>query len=112
MGSLVHDRTKFFIADSVIVIMKDRVGEAFDAFRATRSESSDGLIADEVGLRADFDHLHRQTLHELQHVVPFKQFLFQESLRKRCFIGFMTMFGAQCTATIVINSKSCGPGYC
>ncbi|KIW15772.1 hypothetical protein PV08_05822 [Exophiala spinifera] len=86
------------------LIMKDRVGEAFDAFRATRSESSDSLIADEVGLRADFDHLHRQTLHELQHVVPFKQFLFQKSLRKRCFIGFMTMFGAQCTATIVINN--------
>lgn len=88
--------------------MKNRVDEALQAYKATRSESSDVLLTDEEGLRADFEHLHRQTVHELRHVVPFKRFLVQKSLRKRCIIGFLTMFGAQCTATIVINSKYCG----
>lgn len=91
----------------LLVIMKNRVDEALEAFKATRSETSDTLLEDEEGLRADFEHLHRQTMHELEHAVPFKQFLVQKSLRKRCIIGFLTMFGAQCTATIVINSK-CG----
>jgi len=95
--SIVSNRTP--------VIMKNRVEDALMAFKATRSESSDELLTDEEGLRADFEHLRRQTMHELEHVVPFKRFLVQKSLRKRCIIGFLTMFGAQCTATIVINSK-------
>ncbi|KAK5047302.1 hypothetical protein LTR84_006824 [Exophiala bonariae] len=86
------------------LIMRNRVDEALEAFKATRAETSDVLLSDEEGLRQDFEHLHRQTMHELQHVVPFKRFLVQKSLRKRCIIGFLTMFGAQCTATIVINN--------
>lgn len=35
----------------------------------------------------------------------YKSLLVEPHNRKRVFIGFMTMFGAQCTGTLVINSK-------
>ena len=38
-------------------------------------------------------------------MLSFADLFKKQSMRKRCLIGFLTMAGAQATATIVINSQ-------
>jgi hypothetical protein len=63
------------------------------------------LLNDDDAIRADFELLHRQTMHEVANDVPFIDLFRKPTLRRRCIIGFLTTFGCQTTATIVINSK-------
>lgn len=92
--------------------MNHREDEAFLAFKATRAESSDALLDDDNAVRADFETLRRQTLHEVANDVPFIDLWRKPSLRKRCIIGFITTFGCQATATIVINSRLFAIPFC
>jgi hypothetical protein len=45
-------------------------------------------------------------IEEMKDEVPLKEFFTRPALRKRCFIGWLTMVAGQCTGTIVINSTS------
>jgi hypothetical protein len=98
-------RSKRGGADYRAVILNNRIEEAFTAFKATQAETSDTILSDEDSMRADFELLHVQTAYEKEHAIPPREFLKSKSMRKRCLIGFLTTFGAQCTATIVINSQ-------
>jgi hypothetical protein len=80
--------------------------EAYKSFKTTRAETTDSILTDEVAIRAEFDLLHGQLIHEKQNHIGFMDLFRHKSLRKRCIIGFITMFGAQGTATLVINSES------
>lgn len=62
--------------------------------------------ANEEALRNEFQLLRAQLIHEKHNAVSFIELFRRPSLRKRCMIGFLTMFGAQGTATLVINSMS------
>lgn len=84
--------------------------EAYASFKAVRAESSDTMLNDEMAICSEFDLIRRQLLHEKQEAVSFIDLFKQPSLRKRCIIGWLTMFGAQGTATLVINSKF-GDGF-
>lgn len=79
--------------------------EAYKSFKTTRAETTDSILSDEVAIRAEFDLLHGQLIHEKQNHIGFLDLFRHRSLRKRCIIGFITMFGAQGTATLVINSE-------
>lgn len=83
--------------------------EAYKSFKTTRAETTDAILTDEVAIRAEFDLLRGQFMHEKQNHVGFMDLFRHKSLRKRCIVGFITMFGAQGTATLVINSKSMTP---
>jgi len=48
--------------------------------------------------------LHLQVIEEMKEYVPLKEFWTRPALRKRCFIGWLTMAAGQCTGTIVINN--------
>jgi hypothetical protein len=94
------------------VLEVDRIDQAYEAFKTVRGESSDAILEDEGAIRADFDLLRGQLLHEKQEAVSFIDLFKRPSLRKRCIVGWITMFGAQGTATLVINSTSCtGPSF-
>jgi hypothetical protein len=94
------------------VLEVDRIDQAYEAFKTVRGESSDAILEDEGAIRADFDLLRGQLLHEKQEAVSFIDLFKRPSLRKRCMVGWITMFGAQGTATLVINSTSCtGPSF-
>jgi hypothetical protein len=82
------------------------VADAYASFKTVRAESSDSILDDEMAIRAEFELLRRQLVHERQESVTFVDMFKQPSRRKRCIIGWLTMFGAQGTATLVINSKS------
>ena len=88
------------------VLDHDRVDEAYQSFRKVRAESSDSVIDHDDVVRTDFAMLQGQILHERLNAVTFIDLFKQPSLRKRCIIGWLTMFGAQGTATLVINSMS------
>jgi len=87
-----------------IVLAQDRIEDAYKSFKTTRAETSDLIIDDEAAIHAEFDLLHRQLIHEKQNAISFLDLFRQPSLRKRCIVGWLTMFGAQGTATLVINS--------
>lgn len=63
-------------------------------------------INDEEAIAEEFHLLRLQVYEEMKEFVPLKQFWVRPALRKRCILGFMTMFAGQCTGTIVINSES------
>ncbi|KAF7198575.1 Sugar transporter STL1 [Pseudocercospora fuligena] len=86
------------------LLLQNRTDDAFAAFKATRAETSDQFESDQDAMRADFDHLCAQVAHEVRNSVSFAGMFRTKALRKRCAIGFLTTFGAQCTATIVINN--------
>ncbi len=62
----------------------------------------------EVAVQEEFRLLAAQTAQEMKNHVPLKDFFLVPSLRKRCLVGFATMFAAQGTFTLVINSE-CAP---
>ncbi|KAH7305299.1 MFS transporter [Stachybotrys elegans] len=86
------------------LIIKNEEDLAFDSFKSIRAESNDAMLHDEPALRAEFDILSQQIKQELANSIGFSDLLKQKSMRKRCLIGFLTMFAAQATATITINN--------
>lgn len=86
------------------LLAQDCTEEAYIAFKATRAEKSDTLLQDEYAIQAEFEVLHGQLVHEKQNAVTLLGMFRQPSLRKRCIIGWLTLFGAQGTATLVINT--------
>ncbi|KAF5600861.1 major facilitator superfamily transporter [Fusarium pseudoanthophilum] len=86
------------------LILANRIDEARDSFNYTRLASGEGPSSDEETTDADFEVLCRQTICEMQQNVTFLDLLRTPSMRKRCITGFLTTFGCQATATIVINN--------
>ncbi|KAK5701132.1 hypothetical protein LTR17_022854 [Elasticomyces elasticus] len=86
------------LTDSVLVLTKDRIDEAFLAFSRVRESSSDN------DLQSDFALLTEHVRFETHETPSWMDFARQPGLRKRCIIGWLTMFGAQGTATLVINN--------
>jgi hypothetical protein len=86
--------------------------EAYKAFKTTRAETSDAIVSDEHAIRQEFKHLQGQIIHERQLHVGFADLFKTSAMRKRCVVGFLTMFGAQGTATLVINSKISLDSHC
>jgi hypothetical protein len=84
------------------VLDDDRADEAYKAFTACRTESVE--LTDEAAIQEEFHLLHLQLNHKKENQVTLLDFWRQPSLRKRCIIGFLTMFAAQGTATLIINS--------
>jgi len=83
----------------------DRVEDAYKSFKAVRAETTDTIANDELAIRADFNLLQGQLMHEKLEELSFIDLFKRPSMRKRCIVGWLTMFGAQGTATLVINSK-------
>jgi hypothetical protein len=81
------------------VLSQDLSEEAFASFAKTRDAVADG------DHRFEFELLREQVRKETYESHDWIDFVKQPGLRKRCIIGWLTMFGAQGTATLVINSK-------
>jgi hypothetical protein len=90
----------YVLLNWISVLTRDRVEDAYQAFLLTQGES------DESTARSQFDQLHAQLVHEKQNGVKLIELFRRPTLRKRCLIGWLTMFGAQGTATLVINSRN------
>lgn len=86
----------------------DRVNEAYQSFQRVHAENSDSTTDHDDVVRAAFTLLQGQILHEKLNTLTFMDLFRQPSLRKRCIIGWLTMFGAQGTATLVTNSTFLG----
>ncbi|KAI1628310.1 general substrate transporter [Exophiala viscosa] len=84
------------------LLTKDQPDQALKAFKACRTES--GPQNDEHAILEEFHLLHMQVLEEMKEFVPLKAFFTRPALRKRCFIGWLTMAAGQMTGTIVINN--------
>ncbi|KAK3696007.1 hypothetical protein LTR37_018225 [Vermiconidia calcicola] len=81
------------------LIDHDRVEEAFKAFHATHAESSTDKSSE-----IEFEKLRQQIRMEENEPKAFKDLWLRPSLRKRCIVGFLTLFAAQGSATLVINN--------
>ncbi|KAJ9640137.1 hypothetical protein H2204_003362 [Knufia peltigerae] len=92
-----------FIPDSPRwLLTKSRPEEALKAFKACRTES--GPRNNEHAIMEEFRLLRAQVEEEMKDHVPLKEFFTRPALRKRCWIGWLTMVAGQCTGTIVINN--------
>lgn len=86
-----------------LVIMKDRVEDAFVSYTSTRAAAeSDG--ANEA--QDQFNLMHAQIVHERNNAKSFVDLFTHPTLRYRCMVGFLTLFAGQATGTQVINSRS------
>lgn len=74
--------------------------EAFQAFNAVRAESSE----DSAAIELEFEALLQQIKMEEGEPTSFADLFRIPSLRKRCIVGFLALFAAQGTATLVINN--------
>ncbi|KAH0833679.1 Sugar transporter family protein [Fonsecaea pedrosoi] len=86
------------------LVDRDRVDEAYRSFKAVRAERTDDIISDDLAIRAEFNLLQGQILHERLEVLSFIDLWRKPSMRKRCIVGFLALFGCQGTATLVINN--------
>ena len=91
------------MANIFLVLDRDRTDEAYASFIKCRAEDPNDI--DEVEAREEFNHLHAQIIHERNNAVSLKHMFTNPGLRKRCIIGFLTLFGGQVTGTQVFNSK-------
>ncbi|OQV08812.1 hypothetical protein CLAIMM_13028 isoform 2 [Cladophialophora immunda] len=82
----------------------DRVEDAFKSFKAVRAETTDSILDDEAAIHAEFNLLQGQILHEKLEALSLMDLFRNPHMRKRCIVGFLTLFGAQGTATLVINN--------
>jgi sugar porter (SP) family MFS transporter len=82
------------------LIDQGRIEEAFAAFQITRADGS----VETSSIEAEFEALKQQIKMEENDPTSFMDLFRVPSLRKRCIIGFLTLFGAQGTATLVINN--------
>lgn len=87
----------------------DRIEDAYKSFKAVRAETNDAILNDEMAIQAEFNLLQGQLRHEKLEELSLLDLFRRPSMRKRCIVGWLTMFGAQGTATLVINSKSSAP---
>ncbi len=83
----------------------DRMDDAYKVFKTLRAESSDDMIGNEQAIKAEFDLLYGQIKHERLEEHTLGGLFRKPSMRKRCIIGFLTLFGCQATGTLVINSE-------
>ncbi|KAF4339349.1 major facilitator superfamily transporter [Fusarium beomiforme] len=86
------------------LILANRMDEARESFNYTRLGAAGGSTSDEEINNADFETLRKQTICEIEQHVTFADLFKTPSMRKRCITGFLTTFGCQATATIVINN--------
>ncbi|KAK5400782.1 hypothetical protein LTR06_011242, partial [Exophiala xenobiotica] len=86
-------------------LTRSRKDAALKAFRKVHDSGVKVMNAEhEVAVQEEFRLLAAQTAQEMKNHVPLKDFFLVPSLRKRCLVGFATMFAAQGTFTLVINS--------
>jgi MFS family permease len=94
----------FFLPESPRwLIDRDQTDDAFHSFRAIYAESTDSRDAESV--KTEFNYLRSLIVHERQGKHRFADLFRDQSMRKRCIIGFGILFACQGTATLVINSK-------
>ena len=82
------------------LIDHDRIEDAWKALNSAHAESTH----DDTAAAIEFEKLRQQIKMEEGEPTSFKDLWAHKSLRKRCIIGFFTMFAGQGTATIVINN--------
>ncbi|KAL7964395.1 MFS transporter [Trichoderma sp. SZMC 28014] len=76
---------------------------AIGAFEAVQTESDDSVLNDRSAILEEFSTLKGLIQHEkLTH--RFVDLFKSPGMRKRCFLGFLVMFGCQGTGTLVINN--------
>lgn len=83
------------------VIRQDHIEKAFIAFQTSRADEKEDLEE----MRQDFSLLCAQIQHEKEGDISLLDMVRQPNLRRRCLLGFYTMFLAQGSATLVITSK-------
>jgi hypothetical protein len=83
-------------------LLNDRVEEAREMFRRAHSASHE--LEGAAAVNHEFHLLHTQILHEKHKSIRFKDLFTHPTLRKRTFLGFLTMFGCQAAGTQVINN--------
>lgn len=84
---------------------QDRPDEALKAFEAVRAESDDSMLNDRSAILEEFNTLKGLIQHEKMTKHRFVDLFKTPGMRKRCFLGFLVMFGCQATGTLVINSE-------
>lgn len=87
------------------LLNQDRPEEALKAFEAVRAESDDSMLSDRTAILEEFNMLKGLIQHEKMTKHRFVDLFTSPGMRKRCFLGFLVMFGCQGTGTLVINSK-------
>ena len=83
------------------LIDHDRIEDAFKAFHATHAETSSD---DTKTSEHEFEKLRQQIRMEEDEPKAWRDLWQRPSLRKRCIVGFLTMFAGQGSATLVINN--------
>lgn len=91
------------------LIYNDRTDEAWASCKAVFAPSDRLTPEEEAELSASFTDLCTMIRVEKSEDHSFKKLVTSPSLRKRCMIGFIILFGCQGTATLVINSTSTYP---
>ncbi|KIW50162.1 hypothetical protein PV05_11777 [Exophiala xenobiotica] len=86
------------------LIDRDRVEDAYKAFKAVRAEKSDNIVNNEEAIQDEFKLLQGQILHERTEALSLMDLLRLPHMRKRCIMGFLVLFGCQGTGTLVINN--------
>ncbi|KAG4290159.1 hypothetical protein FPRO06_02045 [Fusarium proliferatum] len=86
------------------LILANRMDDARDSYNYSRLGATGGSTSDQEIHDADFETLRRQTICEIEQQIRFVDLFKSPSMRKRCITGFLTTFGCQATATIVINN--------
>ena len=81
------------------LIDHDRMEDAYKSLHSTHAESTD-----DSATAIAFEKLKQQIKMEEGEPTSFKELWTHKPLRKRCFVGFFTLFAGQGTATIVINN--------
>ena len=79
------------------LIDRDRVEDAYKAFKTVRAEKSDNIVNNEEAIQDEFKLLQGQILHERTEALSLMDLLRLPHMRKRCIIGFLVLFGCQGT---------------
>lgn len=85
---------------------QDNAEEALRSFESVRAESDDSILNDRQAILHEFETLKALIKEEKFVGHHFKDLFKTPSMRKRCLMGFVILFGCQGTGTLVINSKS------
>lgn len=87
------------------LLNQDRDEDALKAFEAVRAEADDAELEDRAALLQEFEVVKESIRREKLDKHRFVDLFNTPSMRKRCLIGFIVLFGCQGTGTLVINSK-------
>lgn len=77
------------------LIDRDRMEDAYDAFKAVRAETTDNILNNEDAIQEEFKLLQGQIAHERQNALSLIDLWRIPSYRKRCIVGFITLFGCR-----------------